>query len=77
MQKDRAKKQFYAIVPGHPNAVNVQEGDLVGALRVWKRNVKDSGLLQELHTRKEYEKPSVARRKARQRAVYRQKRENG
>lgn len=41
------------------------------ALRLFKRKVEDSGLLKEVKDRMEYEKPSVARKVAKGRAVKR------
>ncbi len=41
------------------------------ALRLFKRKVEDSGLLKEIKDRMEYEKPSVARKVAKSRAVKR------
>ncbi len=41
------------------------------ALRLFKRKVEDSGLLKEIKDRMEYEKPSVARKVAKGRAVKR------
>jgi len=41
------------------------------ALRLFKRKVEDSGLLKEVKDRMEFEKPSVARKVAKNRAVKR------
>jgi small subunit ribosomal protein S21 len=49
-------------------AVDVQEGQFEKALRKFKKKVQDSGLLQEIKDRMEYEKPSVGRKKAKSQA---------
>ena len=44
----KKQKQHQTIVPGNPLAVNVvgtQREDLGFALKVWKRKVKNSGIL--------------------------------
>jgi small subunit ribosomal protein S21 len=41
------------------------------AIRLFKRKVEDSGLLKEVKDRMEFEKPSVARKVAKNRAVKR------
>ena len=41
------------------------------ALRLFKRKVEDSGLLKEVKDRMEFEKPSVARKVAKNRAIER------
>jgi small subunit ribosomal protein S21 len=48
--------------------VDVQEGQFEKALRKFKKKVQDSGLLQEIKDRMEYEKPCVARKKAKSQA---------
>jgi small subunit ribosomal protein S21 len=49
--------------------VNVRNGDINKALKIFKRLVFDSGHIQELKDRKEYTKPTVVRRKQKQKAV--------
>lgn len=63
--------------------IKVRGGDIEGAIRELKRQVKDTGLLIELRRRREYEKPSLTRRKQRINAklrnkyqIIREKREN-
>lgn len=41
------------------------------AIRLFKRKVEDSGLLKEVKDRMEFEKPSVARKVAKNRAIKR------
>ena len=49
--------------------VNVRNGDINKALKIFKRLVFDSGHIQELKDRKEYTKPTVVRRKQKQKAI--------
>jgi len=46
-------------------SVNVNDGDVTRALRKFKRKVEDAGLLKDLQERQCYDKPSVAKKKAR------------
>ena len=48
-------------------AVTVRNGNLEQALRVFKRKVRKSGLIQELREREYYTKPSEKRKLAKQR----------
>ena len=48
-------------------AVTVRNGNLEQALRVFKRKVRKSGLIQELKNREFYTKPSEERKLAKQR----------
>jgi small subunit ribosomal protein S21 len=69
----KKQKQHQTIVPGNSLAVNVvgtQREDLGFALKVWKRKVKNSGILERIKDRKEFEKPSVRKRKQLQSAQF-------
>lgn len=69
----KKQKQHQTTVPGNPLAVNVvgtQREDLAFALKVWKRKVKNSGILERIKDRKEFEKPSVRKRKQLQSAQF-------
>ena len=73
---NKKQKQHQTIVPGNALAVNVvgtQREDLGFALKVWKRKVKNSGILERIKDRKEFEKPSVRKRKQLQAAQFIQK----
>jgi len=73
---NKKQKQHQTIVSGNPLAVNVigsAREDLAFALKVWKRKVKSSGILERIKDRKEFEKPSVRRRKQLQSAQFMQK----
>lgn len=48
--------------------VDVHEGQFEKAFRKFKKKVQDSGLLQELRDRMEYEKPCVGRKKSKAQA---------
>jgi ribosomal protein S21 len=49
--------------------VEVRNGDIVRALKIFKRRVMDSGHLQEVRDRKQYTKPTTVRRKQKQQAI--------
>lgn len=51
--------------------VKVDQGGLEKAMRKFKKKISNSGILQEVRERREYEKPSTVRRKAKLRAVRR------
>ena len=53
--------------------VEVRNNNIEGALKKFKRMVKDSGMMGELRDRQYYEKPSEARRKKRNLAKSRQR----
>jgi small subunit ribosomal protein S21 len=48
--------------------VDVHEGQFEKAFRKFRNKVQDSGLLIEIRDRMEYEKPSIARKKAKNQA---------
>lgn len=54
--------------------VEVRNGDINRALKIFKRRVIQSGHIQELKDRKEYTKPTTVRRKKKQRAIRAEKR---
>ena len=47
------------IVPGRFKAAKVVNGNIEAALRFFKRQVKESNVLQEVRDRQEFIKPSV------------------
>ena len=51
------------IVPGRFKAAKVINGNIEAALKFWKRQVKESNVLQEVKDRKEFIKPSAVKRK--------------
>ena len=62
----------------HPKkvSVKVKNGNIQKALSKFKRKVKDSDHLYELKDRKQYTKPSVKKRRAKQIAIHNQKLED-
>ena len=70
---NKKQKQHQTIVPGNSVAVNVINQDLGFALRTWKRDVKESGVLDYVKDNRTYVKPSVKRRNVISKAQYRQK----
>ena len=51
--------------------VPVKEGDNIErALKRFKRKFEKTGTLRELRSRKHFEKPSVSRKKAKEKAIY-------
>jgi ribosomal protein S21 len=68
-------KIYQTIVPGSPNALRVikrkdARSDIEYALRAWKRQVKDAGILKGLKDRSEYIKPTTERREQKKRRVF-------
>ena len=53
--KDQSKRGLY---------VEVRNGDVMKALRIFKKKVQEEGMLQEYKERQHYEKPSAKRKKA-------------
>ena len=53
--KDQTKRGLY---------VEVRNGDVMKALRIFKKKVQEEGILQEYKERQQYTKPSEKRRKA-------------
>lgn len=50
--------------PGRGLVIEVHDGNVEKALRKLKKKVAESGILQELREREHYEKPTTARKKA-------------
>ena len=55
--------------------VKVKHNNIEKALRIFKRKVKDSGILYDLSERSYYTKPSMKKRKMKLRAISRNKRQ--
>lgn len=47
-------------------AVEVRNGDVNKALRIFKKKVQEAGIIQEVRERQQYVKPSEKRRRAKQ-----------
>jgi small subunit ribosomal protein S21 len=52
-------------------SVTVKDGNVEKALRKFKKKIQESGKLEELREREQYEKPTTARRIAKNKAVRR------
>jgi len=59
---NRNPKEFVGL------SVEVRNGDVGKAIRLFKKKVQEDGILQELRERQFYEKPSVKRNKAKKAA---------
>ena len=57
------------IIPGRFKAAKVINGNIEAALKFWKRQMKESEVLQELKDRKEFIKPSAVKRKQKMDAI--------
>ena len=57
------------IIPGRFRAAKVVNGNIEAALKFWKRQMKESDVLQELKDRKEFIKPSAVKRKKKMDAI--------
>lgn len=55
--------------------IKVENNNIDRALKTYKRKTRDTKQIQELRDRKEYTKPSVAKRKMNLKAKYKQSRE--
>ena len=56
-------------IPGRFKAAKVINGNIEAALKFWKRQVKESNVLQEVKDRKEFIKPSAVKRKQKMDAI--------
>ena len=57
------------IIPGRFKAAKVINGNIEAALKFWKRQVKESNVLQEVKDRKEFIKPSAVKSKQKMDAI--------
>jgi ribosomal protein S21 len=70
---NRKQKQHKTTVPGHHAGVNVVDNDLAYALRIFKRKMKETGVLEKVKENRTYTKFSVTRRAEKSKAQYIQK----
>jgi small subunit ribosomal protein S21 len=75
MQLEKQIRKLQEIAPGNLYGVSVV-GGIDSALREFKRMIKKSGILTEVYARKEYEKPSITKRRTKKNAQYKQRRQN-
>ncbi len=68
------KKQKYhqSVLPGTTSGSKVVNRDINFALRMWKKKLKESDVLNDVKSRKEFIKPSVIKRMQMNNAVYMQ-----
>jgi len=66
-------KHHKSIVPGNSKSTKVINRDINFALRLWKKQVKSADSINKLKSLKEFEKPSITKRRQKQAAVYKQK----
>lgn len=79
MQTEKPKSYFFIkklqeSAPKNLLGTTVTEGNIDKALRRFKKNIKDSGMILELFSRREFTKPSITKRKVKKEARYRQRR---
>ena len=67
---NKKEKKFLALLPGAIGA-KVVEGDLNFAIRLWKQELKNSGVLKAVYSNREYVKPSIVRKEILDRAKHR------
>lgn len=72
MNRNRKVRKEQMIVPGRFRAAKVVNGNIEAALRFFKRQMKESEILQEVKDRREYIKPSARRRKQKDDAIRRE-----
>jgi ribosomal protein S21 len=73
---NKKQKQHQSITPGHALAVKVvgtTREDLSFALKIWKRKIKNSQILEKTRDLTEFIKPSVKRRQQLTNAKFLQK----
>lgn len=75
MNKKQQKRliELRAMIPGSTTATSVINEDLAGAMRRFKKYMKDSGKLDEVHRRTSYVSPSEFKRKQKDSAIHRRK----
>ena len=74
--KSLGQKFRESVIPGGYLAVNVVDNDLEFALKLFKKKVRDNGVLTEYFERQSYVKPSVIKRRKREIAAQLQKRQS-
>jgi small subunit ribosomal protein S21 len=52
--------------------VQVKNGKLDPALKIWKRKVKNTKQLREIRERREFTKPSTKKRLSKQKSIYKE-----
>jgi small subunit ribosomal protein S21 len=70
---NKKQKEHKSIVSGNGNAVSIIDKDLTYALRIFKRKIKESKIIDNFKQKKEFTKSSVIRRDQINKAKYIQK----
>jgi len=70
---NRKIKHHKSILPGQPTGVQVVDKDLSFALKLLKKQMKDSRILELVKDNRTYTKPSVTRRQQKIKAEYKQR----
>ena len=55
----------------HVKVIGNTQDDFIRALKIFSKKVKEAGIIQEIHRRKEYTKPSIKKRRKREDAIKR------
>jgi len=69
---NKQHKHHKSIVPGNSFSTKVINKDINFALRSWKKQLKISNTLDTLKEKREFEKPSVTKRKIKNSAIFNQ-----
>ena len=67
---NKKQKHHHSIIPGHGIGAKVVNRDINFALRIWKRKLKTSNILNDLKDNREYIKPSISKRQQKIKASY-------
>ena len=67
---NKKQKHHQSIIPGHGIGAKVVNRDINFALRIWKRKLKTSNILNDLKDNREYIKPSISKRQQKIKASY-------
>lgn len=70
---NKKQKHHQSILPGSTSGAKVINKDINFALRIWKKKLKESNVLNSIKDRKEFLKPSVIKRNKLNNAIYMQK----
>ena len=67
---NKKQKHHQSVIPGHATGAKVVNRDINFAVRIWKRKLKTSDILNDLKENREYIKPSVSKRQQKIKAIY-------
>lgn len=63
-------KKLNSVIPGKLSSIKVVDGNVEMALKVWKKMLKENETIEDLYSKKYYQKPSVQKRLKMQTAIY-------